>query len=94
MSIQINYKNTNFKKDSNNLVLFADEKFNISNLRKYVSNPEFSYLNDLLKTSNLKKNLLVFETSSKKKIILISIKKNIHIIFAFNSIYCCRTSIT
>ena len=79
MSIQINYKNSSLKKTSNNLVLFTDEKFNISNLKKYISNSEFSYLSDLLKTSDLKKNLLVFETSSKKKIILISIKKNLEI---------------
>jgi len=77
MSIQINYKNSSFKKTSNNLVLFADEKFNISNLKKYISNSEFSYLSDLLITSDLKKNLLVFETSSKKRIILISIKKDL-----------------
>jgi len=77
MSIQINYKNSGFKNLSTNLVLFTDEKFNISNLQGYISNLEFSYLNDLLKKSDLKKNLLVFEISSKKKIILISIKKNL-----------------
>jgi len=77
MSIQINHKNNSLKKTIINLVLFTDEKFNISNLRKYISNLEFSYINDLLKTSDLKKNLLAFETSSKKKIILISIKKNL-----------------
>ena len=31
----------------------------------------------LLKTSDLKKNIFVFEVNSKKKIILISIKKNL-----------------
>ena len=35
------------------------------------------YINDLLKTSDLKKNLLIFEVSSKKRIVLISIKKNL-----------------
>ena len=77
MTIQINYKSSSLKKSLANLVLFADDKFNISNLKKYISNSEFSYLNDLLKTNDLKKNLLVFDTSSKKKIILISIKKNL-----------------
>ena len=57
--------------------MFTDEKFNISPLRKFLSNLEFSYIYDLLKTSDLKKKLLVFEISSKKKIILISIKKNL-----------------
>ena len=79
MSIHINYKNNSLKNPSTNLVLFIDEKFNISSLKKYISNSEFSYINDLIKTSDLKKSLLVFEVSSKKKIVLISIKKNLEI---------------
>jgi leucyl aminopeptidase len=77
MSIKINYKNNNSKKNTTNLVLFTDESFNISNLKKYISNSEFSYIGDLLKTSDLKKNLFVFEVSSKKKIVLISVKNNL-----------------
>ena len=76
MSIEINYLKTN-NKSSANLILFSNEKFNISSLKKYLSNSEFSYINDLLKTSDLKKNLLVFELTSKKNIVLISIKNNI-----------------
>jgi len=76
MSIQINYKNSISKKSSANLVLFTDENFNISSLKKHLSSLELSYINDLLKTCDLKKNLLVFEISSKKKIILISIKND------------------
>ena len=77
MSIQINYKNNSSKKATNNLVLFVDENFNINGLKKHISNNEFSYISDLLKTCDLKKNLLAFEVNSKKKIILISIKKNL-----------------
>ena len=77
MSIQINYKNSGLKKPLTNLVLFADEKFNISNLKKYISDSEFFYINDLLKTFDLKKNLLIFELNSKKKIVLISVKSNL-----------------
>ena len=77
MTVQINYKSSGSKKNSNNLVLFADEKFNINPLKKDLSNSEFSYINDLLKNSDLNKNLFVFELSSKKKIVLVSIKKNI-----------------
>ena len=79
MSIQINHKNSSSHKTNTNLVLFADEKFNISNLKKYITNQEHSYLSDLLKTADLKKNLLVFELSTKKKIILISIKSDLEI---------------
>ena len=77
MPVKINYKSDNFNKISSNLVLFTDEKFNIITLKKYISKFEFSYINDLLKTSDLKMNLLVFELSSKKKIILVSLKNNI-----------------
>jgi leucyl aminopeptidase len=77
MPIKINYSNKAINKLSANLVLFANEKFNISNLKKYISNSEFSYINDLLKTSDIKKNMFVFEVNSKKKIVLISIKNNL-----------------
>jgi len=79
MAIQINYKNSGFKAGSGNLILFVDEKFNISDLRKHISKTEFSYISDLLKTSDLKKNLLFFEINSKKTIFLVSIKKNLKI---------------
>jgi len=74
MTVQVLYKN---KDNSNNLVLFTDEKFSIDNLKKYISNSEFSYIKDLLKTGDLKKNLFIFEPSSKKKIVLISVKNNL-----------------
>ena len=61
MSIQINYKNKGPKNPSANLVLFVDENFNINGLKKYISNAEFSYISDLLKNSDLKKDLLFFE---------------------------------
>jgi leucyl aminopeptidase len=77
MTVQINYKSNTLKKVSSNLVLFVDEKFNISGLKKYISNSEFSYISDLLKNSDLKKDLLVFEINSKKTIFLASIKKDI-----------------
>ena len=67
MSININYLKKNSSDFSSNLVLFSNEKFNISNLKKYLTSSEFSYINDLLKTYDLKKNLFVFEVSSKKK---------------------------
>ena len=70
MTIQINYKNNVSKKISSNLVLFVDEKFNITSLKKYLSNNEFSYISDLLKNSDFKKDLLCFEINSNKTIFL------------------------
>ena len=77
MTVQVLYQNSKLNKSSANLVLFVEENFNISSLKKHILNTEFSYISDLLKTCDLKKNLLVFEVNSKKKIILISIKKNL-----------------
>ncbi len=77
MTIQINYKNKALYNVSSNLVLFVDEKFNINGLKKHISNSEFLYISDLLKTNNFKKDLLFFEINSKKTIFLVSIKKNL-----------------
>ena len=79
MSIEINYKNIGLKKPQKNLVLFTDDNFTIKYLRKFISSAEYTYIYDLLKISNLKKRILVFELNSKRKIILISIKKDIGI---------------
>ena len=77
MSIKINFRNSISKKTLLNQVLFVDDKFSTNPLKKYISSSEFSYVTDLLKTSDLSKNLFVFELSSKKKIVLVSIKTNI-----------------
>ncbi|MDC3021124.1 leucyl aminopeptidase [Pelagibacteraceae bacterium] len=79
MSIKLNYLKKTSNKLSSNLVLFCDEKYSVNGFKKYLSNDEFSYISDLSKTIDLKKNLFVFDVNSKKKIILISIKKNIKI---------------
>ena len=67
MSIKINYSKNLSSKINSNLVLFCNDKFSVSGLKNYLSSSEYSYINDLLKTSDLKKNLLVFELNSKKK---------------------------
>ena len=77
MPIQINLKKNSIKKPINNLVLFTDQKFSTNHIKKYISSNELSYIDDLLKTSDLKKKILVFEFSSKKRVILISIKKDL-----------------
>ena len=79
MTVQINYKNRDSKKITSNLVLFVGEKFNINGLNKHISKGEFSYISDLLKTSDLKKNILSFKINSKKTIFLVSISKDIKI---------------
>ncbi len=76
MSININFKNNISNKALSNLVLFIGEKFNTNHIKKHVTDFEFSYITDLIKTCDLNKNLFVFELSSKKKIVLVSIKNN------------------
>ena len=76
MTIHINYKNNSLKKPPTNLILFVEENFNISNLKKLISTAEFTFISDLLKNSDLKKDLLSFKLSSKKIIFLVSVKKN------------------
>ena len=80
MTVKINYNHKSLSKTTSNIVLFSNEKFNISHLKKNLTDSEFLYISDLLKTSDLKKNILLFEVSSKKKIFLISIKNNLKIV--------------
>ena len=77
MSVKINYsKNTSAKRSGNN-VFYVNDKFNISQLTKYISKSEINYISNLLRNKDLKKNMLVYEINSKRKIILISIKNNL-----------------
>ncbi len=77
MSIKINYLKKLVNKQTSNLVLFTNDKFQIKSLNRFLSNSEFSYIQDLLKTGDLKKKLFIFELNSKKKIVLISIKNDL-----------------
>ena len=79
MTIQINYKKNTSIKVSSNLILFVDETFNIGGLKKYISTNEFSYISDLLRISDLKKDFLFFDVNSKKTIFLVSVKKDVKI---------------
>ena len=55
MSVKINYLKKTNSKNLPNQIFFTDEKFNISGLKKFLNNKDFSYINDLLKTNDLKK---------------------------------------
>ncbi len=75
MSVQINYSKSSPKQSVSNIVLFVDEKFNISSLKKHISIKDLSFVKDLIKTKNLSKKMISFDISSKRKIILVSIDK-------------------
>ena len=77
MTVQISYKNKKTKNNAQNLVLFIDEKFNVSSLKKHISGSDYAFIADLIKKRDEKKKIISFDISSKKKIILVSLKKNI-----------------
>ena len=77
MTVQIKYKSNISNNNTANVVYFVDEKFNISPLKKYVLKNEFSFISDLMKTKDLKKKIIDFDLNSKKKLILVSLDKNI-----------------
>jgi leucyl aminopeptidase len=66
MTVKISYLNKPITKTSANEILFVDEKFNISKIKKFISNTEFSYINDLLKTNDLKKKYYFLMLIQKK----------------------------
>jgi len=61
MAVQIKYLTKKIDKTLPNTIFFSNDKFNVNNLKNNLSNSEFVYINDLLKSSDLKKNLFVFE---------------------------------
>ena len=77
MNIKVNFKKKAFSRSNANTLLFVDEKFNITSLKKHISNSEYSYISDLLKTKDNKKKIVTFDISSKKKIILVSFNKDL-----------------
>ncbi len=77
MNVVINYRSIVSKKSPINQVLFVDDSFNISKSKKFFLSKEFSFVSDLLKSKDLKKKFITLDLSSKKKIILVSIKKDI-----------------
>ena len=79
MTVKIEYSKKAFSQSATNLVLFSNDEFKNKDFKKNLSKSEFEYISELLKTSDLKKNLLVFEINSKKKIALVSIKNNLRL---------------
>ena len=77
MKVDIIYKNKRAKNKPGNLVLFVDEKFNIPSLKKHITSSEYAFISDLVKKRDLKKKIIAFDISSKKRIILVSLRKNI-----------------
>ena len=67
MTIKINYLNKTINKLASNLILFCDEKYSIGGIKKYISNAEFSYISDLIRTIDVKKTYLFLKSIQKKR---------------------------
>ena len=55
MTVKINYSNKKISVSSSNLILFSNDVTKTSGVKNLLTKDEFSYINDLLKTSDLKK---------------------------------------
>ncbi len=77
MKVLINYKNYSSISKSGNLIFFVDEKYSLTILKKYISKTEIEFIEDVLKSQNLKKKIISLDLNSKKKFFLISVKTNI-----------------
>ena len=77
MNVQINYNSSSSKKNLKNKLFFVDQSLKIQLLKKFINNKEYLYVSDLLKNTDNKKNITLFEFSSNQSIILIKVKKNI-----------------
>ena len=84
MLVTINYKSSSKNFGINNTVFFVDDNYNLSSLKKYLSKTEFSFISDLKESEDTKKKIRFFDFSSKKKFILVSLKKNLTIADAEN----------
>ena len=79
MTVKISYKNNPSNIKPRNLIFFVDEKFRVSELKKYFTKKETNFIVEVLKSQNLSKKIISFDLSSTKKIFLISVKKDINI---------------
>ncbi len=76
MTAHIHYKKSILNKKLSNYIFFVDEEFDTVSLKNQLSSGEYSFIRDILKTKDLKKEILTIDISSKRKVILVSLKKN------------------
>ena len=76
MTAHIHYKKSILNKKLSNYIFFVDEEFDTVSLKNQLSSGEYSFIRDILKTKDLKKEILAIDISSKRKVILVSLKKN------------------
>ena len=78
MIINIKYNKAINNKLIINYALFSRENYNIDLLKSHFSDLVIISIKEIIKNTNLKKNIISFNLNSKKKIFLINIKKNLN----------------
>ena len=68
MNVLINYKKKPSTNRFANLIFFVDEKFSTNRVGKNLSSKEIYFINDLIKSADLKKKILIFGLSSNKNV--------------------------
>jgi hypothetical protein len=78
MSVQVVYKNKAKSSNSGTIALFTEDKFQIKNIRSFLSKNETSFVEKILKNKkNTKESIISFNINEKTTLILISLKKNL-----------------
>ena len=73
MSIKINYNSKTSLNNQGNLVFFLKNNFELKSLKHLFNANEFKSIEQILKKKNLEKNILFFELTEKKTIILVKL---------------------
>jgi len=78
MSVQVVYKNKAKSSNSGTIALFTEDKFQIKNIRSFLSKNETSFVEKILKNKkNTKESIISFNINEKTTLILISLKKDL-----------------
>ena len=78
MIININYNKSTNNKSILNYALFLSDNYNTQELKNFFSLSEINLIKEMIKNSNLTKNIISFNLNSSKRIFLINVKKNIN----------------
>ena len=77
MIIKINYKKSINNKSLSNYAVFTNDNYNIHDLKSFFTTSEIISIKEILKNSDLSKNITSLNLNSKKSIIILNLKKNI-----------------
>jgi leucyl aminopeptidase len=77
MTVQVSHINKANIKTSYNQVLFTNKNLDTNNLKTGFTKDEGIFIKDILKKKNNKKDIFLFNVSSKKKLILIPVKEDL-----------------